>query len=120
MPETCLFFGAAWRHKKCRSFLKVPYKFSDGRTISIWLVRRVRRISCQDRPLEGQQINTYFSTRPRNRLLICLGQLIFSFSLFSFSLFHHKKTKDKNTGIHRRNVVRQTIKLIAAYWAPSE
>ena len=44
----------------------------------------------------GQQINAYFSTKPRNRLLICLGQLIFSFILFSFSLFHHKKdTKQK-------------------------
>ena len=109
MPETCL--GAAWRQKKCRSFLKLPYKFSDGRTISIQLVRRVRRISCQDRPLEGQQINAYFSTKPRNRLLICLGQLIFSFSLFSFSLFHHKKTnkqtnkktKKQNKGQEYRN-----------------
>ena len=58
------------------------------------------RIDCS---LDGQQIITYFSTKPRNRLLICLGQLIFGFSLFH----HKKKTKDKDTGIHRRNMVRK-------------
>ena len=52
MPETCL--GAAWRQKKCRSFLKLPYKFSGGRTISIWLVRRVRRIFAR---IVAQRVN---------------------------------------------------------------
>ena len=115
MPETCL--GAAWRQKRCRSLLKVPYKFSDvGRTISIWLVRRVRKILQRSSPRRTTDKYVFFHQTTLSAIYLS-WPIDFQFQFIQFHFILPLKGQEyRNT--HKQcgeEAKKETIKLIAGY-----